>query len=382
MRRLTWIAILVFAASAHAQMTTTAQQLAAAEKFGTDIAQAFNQRDRKALAMLIDFQRVMVRSADFQGLSGTDRESYLRGASKAGITPLLDNYFRVLDTAHGTVRYMRVTGTSPARSLVRFDMGAQGFNYLEYHLDTDAAGNTRAKDWYQLATGDLISVTLGGIAQLFANNSPGLIERLLGAKSDADTTAMFARIGQYQRAGKYAEALEVYKQLPEPIANSRLMLTLRASTANLANNPEEHDRALTTMAKLFANDPAASFMLIDYYYARKDAPELLRIISTVEKRVGVDGNTCMLRANAHALGKDFTNALKSADDAVRLEPDLLAAQDSRATILVQLTRYQDAVDAYRAMEKTFGLRFARANFSDPLFRQFVTSRPFSTWLPK
>ncbi len=99
--------------------------------------------------------------------------------------------------------------------------------------------------------------------------------------------------------------------------------------------------------------------------------------------MGVDGVTRMLRSNAYTLTNDFTNALKYADEAVALEPDLLLAQDQRATLLVRLARFKEAVAAYRDMETRFGIRFTREIFTaDPTFETLVASAPFKAWLPK
>jgi tetratricopeptide (TPR) repeat protein len=376
-----WILALLFPVSAAAQIATLEQQRAAAARFGTDITQALNQRDRKALASLIDVQELLSRAAEVQGLSGKEREAYARSASQVGVK-LIDTILQSLDTTDGTAKFMRVTESRPPRSLIRIDMGDSGVNYLEYKVET-RAGRTRTPDWFQLATGDLVSVSIGGITQLFTNHNPGLLERLMGGGMvDALTSANFRRIGELHRAGKYAEALPFFRKLPEPIASSRVMLTVWASTANLANVPEEYDRALSRMAERYADDPAAAFMLMDYYFTKQDSKQLLRTIDVVERRVGVDGVTRLLRSNAHLMADDLTTALKYADEAIRLEPDRLDGYDTRATDLVRLGRFQEAVDAYRSMEQQFSLEFTRDVFSDPVFAMFIESRPFNTWLPK
>jgi tetratricopeptide (TPR) repeat protein len=374
--------VLSFAVSAFAEVSTPAQQRAAAEQFGQDITQALNQRDRKALGSLIDFNELMSRAADVQGLSGQQKDAYVRSASRAGLDTLLGSLLHSIEATNGAAKFMRVTEGKPPRSLVRIDMGDSGFSYLEFKVET-RAGRTRTPDWFQIATGDLVSVTIGGINQMFVNSSPGFLERMLGGgKVDSLTTANFARIGELHRAGKYAEALPLFRKIPEPMASSRTILTLWVSTATLANAPDEQDRVLARMAKLFANDPAAAFMLIDYYYKKKDLKPLLATIDLVERRVGVDGVTQLMRSNAYQLAGDLGSALKYADEAIRVEPDRLDGYDTRATNLVLLGRFQEAVDAYRFIEQEFSLQFTREIFADPLFAKFAASRPFNAWLPR
>ena len=378
------IATLLFAVCASAQVVDRAQHRASAEQFGAEIARALNERDKKAFAGLIDFQSLGRRAAQFQNLTPKDEQAFTGGLQSALLDRLVASYFQSLDTSHGTVKFMRVTNAVPARSLVRLDLGDRGFNYFEYVLANGADGRARAVDWYQVSTGELMSVTIGGVSQLFIANNPGMLERLLGtgAKVDPMLVTRLQKIGELQRAGKPAEALALLKQLPEPMGNSRILLSARASMASLAELPEEYDAALAMIAERYSDDPAASFMLIDYYFKRQDTPQVLKALSTLEKRVGVDGITCQLRANTHLIANDFKTALKYAEESIRLEPDRLEGHDARATILVRLARFADAVDAYRDMENQFGIKFTRDIFlQDPVFAPLVASTAFRAWLP-
>jgi hypothetical protein len=58
---------------------------------------------------------------------------------------------------------------------------------------------------------------------------------------------------------------------------------------------------LTDMATYYANDPAAAFMLLDYYYLQGDTKKALLSVEAIEQRAGTDGMIQMLRANLNAL---------------------------------------------------------------------------------
>jgi len=379
-----WFVAVLFATCASAQTDNAAQRRATAATFGKEITRAFNERDRKALNSLIDLHALALRAAQYQELSTRDEQAFVRGAETKGLEPLIATYFRALDTSQGSVKFVRVTTQTPPRSLVRFDLGDQGFNYAEYVLHTDATGRTRAVDWFQLTTGDLMSITLGGVGQIFTSANANMLERLFGGeKIDRSVIANLTRVGELYRTGKYAEALTILKNMPEPLASSRFILSARATAASYANLTDEYDAALAKMAAHHADDPAATFMLIDYHFKRQDTPKVLKSLDTMERRVGVDGVTRMLRSNAYTLANDLANALKYADEAVALEPDLLLAQDTRATLLVRLARFKEAVAAYRDMETRFGIQFTREIFTaDPTFEPLVASAPFKAWLPK
>jgi predicted Zn-dependent protease len=211
-----------------------------------------------------------------------------------------------------------------------------------------------------------------------------MLGRLLGVQN-VDKTALLnlQKVGDLQRQGKYAEALKVLQTLPPAISDSRIMLSVQASLAMLSKQDSEYARVLAKLAAKYSDDPAAAFKLVDHYFTTKDLPNMLRSLDTMEKRVGVDGVTRHLRAAAYCSTNDYTSCLRYADESCKLEPDRMAGYDVRATALVGLGRFPDAVAQYRDMEKGYGLQFTRAIFEeDPAFAKFVASPAFNGWLPK
>lgn len=381
MRKLLWLAALFFASTAQSQVIAPVDRQAVQE-VGESLARALNERDKSAVADLIDLKSLATRAARVLELNKADQDAYVRGVESVGGARLLEGLFRTLESSQGSARFMRLTDSRPARALVRFDLGANGCDYLEYVVDA-SSGRPRIVDWFQLSSGQLISVTLGGIGQLLTTRDAGLLGRLLDIKSvDEEHMVRLRRIGELNRTGKYAEAVEQFHQLPEQIANARIMLTLRSQAASLGGMREEYDRTLATIARKYSDDPATAFMLIDHYFNVKDYPKALASIDIIEKRVGRDGVTSVLRAALHFASGELANALKHADESIALEPDRLQGYDTRATVLVGLERHSDAVAAYRDMESRFDLEFTREIFTeDPAFEKFVASQEFRKWLP-
>src|SRR6185436_19671016 len=207
MKKLLVIATILFATCASAQVKEGATGRDAAARFGESVARALNDRDDKAFASLIDLHGLAIRSARMLELGASDQESYVRGVETVGMQRMIAGYFQTMNASNGAAQFMRVTNTTPARALVRLDLGANGFDYLEYVVET-RDGRTRAVDWFQLSSGELISVTMGGLAQLFSSGDPGLVGRLFNVeKVDQTAVSKLRRIGELQRAGKYAEAL-------------------------------------------------------------------------------------------------------------------------------------------------------------------------------
>jgi tetratricopeptide (TPR) repeat protein len=383
MKTFAWLATLLFTTCVSAQITSNSTEREAARRFGESIAAAFNERDTEALSALIDLHGFGLRAGKVQGFEGAALNNFVASLEKTGFAQVYASYFQKLDASNGTVKFMRVTVARPVRSLVRLDLGENGYDYMEFVLET-RDGRARAVDWFQLSTGDLLSVTAGGVAQMFKTNDTGLLGRLFATdRIDAKALQQLRRSGELQHAGKYAEALVEMRKLPEAMTNSRLLLSAQASLALMSKNDAEYYRVLATLAEKHSDNPAAAFTLIDHYFTIKDRPNMLKALDTMEKRVGVDAVTRNLRAGAYYTTGDIANTLKYADEAIGLEPEFLPAYDLRCSALIGLDRYADAVAQYQSLEKQFGLEFTRDVFEgDPFFEKFVTSKAFRDWLPK
>jgi len=383
MKTLAWLATLLFATCGYAQISGAAGERDAARRFGEAIVGALNERDGKRMATLVDVRGFGLRTAKVQGMKPVEQEQLVAGLEKAGLSTLFANYFQALDASNGSAKFLRVTETRPARALVRLDLGTNGNDYLEFVLET-REGRTRTVDWFVLSSGELVSVTIGSVAQMFTTSDAGVLGRLFGTERvDAQSLARMRRVGELQRAGKYAEALKELRQLPPAMADSRVLLSAQATIAQMSKNDAEYTRALAKLAEKYSDDPATAFKLIDHYFTIKDGPKMLASIDTLERRIGTDGVTRNLRAAAYFRTDDYANTLKYADEAIHLEPDLMNGHDTRASALVGLARYADAIAQYQSVEKQFGLEFTRDVFaSDPFFAGFVKSAAFRAWLPK
>ena len=73
--------------------------------------------------------------------------------------------------------------------------------------------------------------------------------------------------------GKVEEAYKVIQSFPDKIQQSRVMMD-RAITLSQLVSEEEYNKQLSRLAKYHGDDPAAQFMLIDYY-AENDIQQAL-----------------------------------------------------------------------------------------------------------
>jgi tetratricopeptide (TPR) repeat protein len=363
---------------------TAAENYASAAAVGGALVRAFNQRDEQLAGTLIDINALALRAG--KSMSPDPRQQELLTRSAASLTPhkMLQSYFKILDATHGSVKLMRV-GQRGAQTvaLTRFDVGTKGYDYLEFVLERDGTGQYRAVDWYQLSRGELVSGTAGAIGRLLIDPDPDLIHALFGVvQIDEHLLQNLKDIGARQRAGDYAGALAAMEQLPPAIADSRTILMMRVTAAALAGRGESYHSTLAVLAAKYGDDPSAAFMLIDHYLHVGQFDQALRALAFIERRVGADGVTNMLKANINLRSGNYEQAVTFAQRSIRIEPDLKEGYYSLALGYVGLQQYPRAVETYRTLASRFSVRFERQKFvGAPVYAGLVQSAAFAQWLP-
>ena len=109
----------------------------------------------------------------------------------------------------------------------------------------------------------------------------------------------------------------------------------------------------------------------------------MQAVEAIERRMGADGLTSMLKSSAYLDVKQYDRAIEWGREAQRLEPDFETARFVLALALIGSKRYADAVQEYRVLEDSFGYEFERKRFEeDTQYAGFVKSSEFGGWLPK
>lgn len=351
---------------------------------GGELIQAFNHRDEPALTDLIDMNAFGLRAAKSMYDDPGQQAAFARGLAHAGAHNILQSYFKSLDATQGTMKLLREVERDRQRLvLTRIDLKTKGFDWLEFVIEPDNAGRPRVVDWFQLSRGELLSVTVGALGRLLFDPNPDLIHTLLGVpKVDAEVVEQMKQIGALQRAGDYSGELVALSKLPQPIAESRRLLMVRAATASIAGQDAVYRSTLDVVAQRYGNDPAAAFMLLDHYILENQTANALHSIAVIEQRVGADGATSLLKANVYLLSGAFAPGIACAQESIRLEPQLSSGYFSLARGYVGLQDYPQAISVYRTLSSQFGYRFERRGFAaEPKYAAFVQSDAFAKWLP-
>jgi tetratricopeptide (TPR) repeat protein len=379
-----WLALLVWVAQSSVASAVGPVSDSAPEAAAASLVQALNQRNESAAADFLNMAALGERAGKAMTGNPTEQQQMAQALGEDTAHKLIQSYLKVLDIRHGTVRLMKTTQRNgQALALVRFDMGGNGFDYIEFILQPDSSGHYRAVDWYQLSRGELMSVNLGALMKLMADPDPDLVHRLLGTtRYDPNQLAKLKQIGTLQRNGDYAGALALANQLPPELADSRVILTFRVTLASVAGDKAEHQRILGVLAHKYSDDPAVAFLLIDYYFTLRQMDKALQCVVTMEGRVGSDGVTNMLKANINMTTGAYAQGVALARQAIQLEPDLKEAYSSLAMNYVGLKQYPQAIAVYQSMATRFKVKFERQRFErEPRFAGLVQSADFQKWMP-
>ena len=375
------LAVLVLIAASHAATADTPSQ--EAFEVANAFVDAFNERDERAMAAILDMEAVARRAAPLVSNDPEFQNGFIQGATQSK-NQVVANILRPAAQQEGWATLRKVERRAGFTwALVRMTFGDGALDYMDLVLSKEGAESTRVIDWYSLSAGVLVSTQLGGTSQLFTNPSPSLIERLFGTPTTEDTAKSIQEIIKLNQSGQPAAAFGLYKKLPESLQNERAMINMALGINAGLNDEAGYRMLLDRLAEHHGDDPSASFLLIDHYFYNNEFDKALHSIDVMEKRVGVDGATAQLRANLLLASGDLERARAAAAMGLEAEPDFDRPYYAMIDVCISAEDFDCAVQHYRTLEDRFGYQFDRTVFEQfPELADFMASPEFTSWLPE
>ncbi|MBV9464048.1 MAG: hypothetical protein JO317_07455, partial [Verrucomicrobiae bacterium] len=193
---------------------------------------------------------------------------------------------------HGSYRFLRVHGSSAQPSALFRLIGRGGLNYHDLRLrpagaGTVAGGRSEAFDFYNYATGELMSQTLRRTTLLMLGNSAGLgdaVLKMLGVSTASASPDLVGEIKKFRDLvtdGKSAEALQLFAKFPEPVRKDKALLLIRLKAAR-AIGGEEAQRAVNDYQAAFPDDPSLNLLLIDSFITAKKYDEAAACVERLD----------------------------------------------------------------------------------------------------
>ena len=359
--------------SAQEELTFEEQALAFGRKVEETIAKGDPSYLDGSFHARIFFDRVT------QGIEAPEgyEEGFRRGALDAD--PLGVRLVENIQRTGGTLAFLRILPDEPPRALFRL-VSDEGLNYHAFELQRGPKSRIVWADVYIYASAEFFSETLRRVyLESVAESGVGLVDRLLGQDRDfLDHLAEIREFGAHARQGAHAEALRVYKSLPESVRLSKAMLLLRIHVAGEVDT-EEHLAALADFERCFPDSPALQLLLVDRHILHGEWDKALALTDAIDSLVGGDLYLDLMRAAIHSNRGDYSKAKALVESVVERDPRLeeeacytladaaLLAEDHRTTAKMLIR-----------LEKKFGVEWEDLTLYEE-FAGFVRSPEYAKW---
>ena len=320
---------------------------------GEAIAAALNKRDVNATLRLIDADAVGRAVIKEMGLNAADRETVLKVFPNA-LRTNVDLGIRTIAGSNGSAKYLR-SGQRNGRpfALVRYDLGDQGIDYVEYYL-----GKTdKVEDWYVHSLATLFSTSARlGLSSLLKTDS--MLFALFGSRMTTEADAKpFVELRTSLQKQDFAGAYRTLERFPEDFRKTRQWALMRVAYGGRVDG-DTHRAALRYLAQNFGKDPELQFMLIDHYFFEKQFDGALASLAALERAIGgEDGATANLRGSILIAARRFNEAALACRRSMALESDHKAGYWCLVTVGLNTKSGKIAVEGLKAYEGAFSVEF-------------------------
>ena len=169
-------------------------------------------------------------------------------------------------------------------------------SYLDCILVRHADGKVRIDDVYLFEEAEMLSETLSRLLSLANEYSTKKYQSATAENDGAKLATAWSEMTNRIKAGKYQEALDISRTLPDRLQKEKLILIMRIQAARGLKG-EPYDQAVREYRKAFRNEPNMDLIMIDAYYAHKLFDLVLASIDGLDRTLGGDPylDVCALR---------------------------------------------------------------------------------------
>jgi hypothetical protein len=343
---------------------------------GEAIVAALNKRHLEGLLASMDVEAVSQNVLNGMGLSDADRETLSKGFGKA-LRNNIQIGLRTIESSKGTAKYLR-SGTRDSKpyALLRYDLGDQGTDYVEYYLTPSG----KVEDWYVHSMATLYSTSARlGLATVFKTDS--MLFSLFGTRMASGADAKpFSELRTRLQAQDFAGAYRALDTFPESFRKTRQWAVMRVTYGGRIDDAT-HRAALRYLAASFGSEPDLQFMLIDHYFFEEKFDRALASVGALERSVGgEDAATANLRGSILIAARRYNDAAAACRRGMALERDHKPAYWCLVSVGITTRSGRIAVEGLKAYEKAFELEFdldKLAAIED--YKEIARTPEFAAW---
>ncbi len=349
------------------------------ERLGLQLIEDINNGNYDTIASYFDGEAFALRAARTLSDDTRGQRSFAAGVSSVA-DQLPQRVFSDVTRQQGVLKFMRVQELGGHRGpLLRIDFGDAGLNYLFFYVVED--GDTvKFADIFLGNTGQWLTDRIGAIGQLVVNPNQTILDRLFGADGYDPKLVLstISEVGELYRSGEFEKAYRAINRLPDVVRNNKAIVDISIQLSQ-GISESVYDDELRRLAKYHSEDPAAVFMLIDYYILVEEYERGDKAIDTLMGEYGEDGILYMLKASFRLLDEDQAGVAQYTTKGIEVEPDYENNYWLKFEAHVQLEQFSEAVDTLKLLEERFDYYFTVDNFSEDSYQKFANSNAYRSW---
>lgn len=267
------------------------------------------------------------------------------------------------------------------RALMRVDMRDRGMSYIDFILDKDSQGRIKIIDWHDYAQGQLYSTSLRQALVFMLPRDNSLFATILGESwIDNDSIERFSELSYLAVNHNYNQWLKQYRDLPDSLKYSRIILVTRVLIASAAGAESEYRSALKDVCTHVGDDPALSLMLVDHYLNERNYDAAHRALDRLSEYTGGDAAIDLLKANVYLTEKNYLESIKHSQLAIMEDSSLEDAYWTLLAVSIHADHYDTAVETLLQLERQFGHAFDPDQIANIKgYEKFASSSIFADW---
>jgi hypothetical protein len=189
----------------------------------------------------------------------------------------------------GSYTFLGIKTVDGERRPILRMLGDQGLNFHELIVEAGADGKPHIVDIYVVMTSESIVQTERRMYLMMAHTGAN-------HKLDPNTEALVTLTEKWQKQD-FQGTLDAYDAAPERIKHDRVMSLCRIMAAQRLGKDDLYFSALEEYAKVHKEEATADLLSIDLMFNKKDFAGAMKVLDSLEQKMGTDGGIDFYRAN-------------------------------------------------------------------------------------
>jgi len=346
-------------------------------RFARVIEAAFSAKTSDTISRIVDWDQLYSRGT--RGLQNVEglRDAYSKRWRDLTLreTGILGQIRWSVCAANGSFKFLREV--EPKVLLFRC-LRPDGYSaYYKFLVGSTSDGNLAVIDVLNFAdmswSSEGIRWNLLPLSKKTANKNLEPWERALLKHVES-----VVQIEELKMAGRYADALEVYRGLPATLRDTRKLLFLRLEVAQgLGAGHKEAAEAIADIVRVCRDDTPPG-ILFDFHFAKKEYKLALQCLERESRMTHSDPFVDAVRALVLMRMGDNDSAREMADSAVRKLPKEVSVYRIRLQVALQERDYKTVVDFLIRLERECSWMYESIEKAE-IFKGFIRSPEYKEY---